>query len=297
MKTLVAGRFSFEQMGATAGDLMARDVACEWLTQAGRTWDVAVAAPFTGGVDWRTVDPADYDEVVFVCGPFGNGWPITEFLPRFAHCRLLGLDLSMLQPLEEWNPFELLIERDSSRRAHPDLALVARQATVPVVGLILIHPQPEYGERDRHQSANAALQRLVAARELAAVTIDTRLDVNATGLRTPAEVESLIARMDVVLTTRLHGMVLALKNGVPAVVIDPVAGGAKIRRQAETLGWPVVFSTEQVSDEALDRAFADCLQAPARAMARACAGRAAEVLDGCRREFLASLQGRAQRKG
>ena len=111
------------------------------------------------------------------------------------------------------------------------------------------------------------------------------------------EVESLIARMDVVLTTRLHGMVLAIKNGVPAVVIDPVAGGAKIRRQAETLGWPVVFSTEQVSDEALDRAFADCLQAPARAMARACAGRAAEVLDGCRREFLASLQGRAQRKG
>ena len=31
MKTLVAGWFSFEQMGASAGDLLARDLVCEWL--------------------------------------------------------------------------------------------------------------------------------------------------------------------------------------------------------------------------------------------------------------------------
>ena len=49
-------------------------------------------------------------------------------------------------------------------------------------------------------------------------------------LRTAEEVESLIARMDVVLTTRLHGLVLALKHGVPVVAIDPIAGGAKLRR-------------------------------------------------------------------
>jgi exopolysaccharide biosynthesis predicted pyruvyltransferase EpsI len=66
---------------------------------------------------------------------------------------------------------------------------------------------------------------------MAVIAIDTRLDENRTGLRTAGEVESLIARMDVVLTTRLHGMVLALKNGVPAIAIDSVAGGAKVRRQ------------------------------------------------------------------
>ena len=48
--------------------------------------------------------------------------------------------------------------------------------------------------------------------------IDTRLDVpNNSGLRTPAEIESLIAAMDVMVTTRLHGTVLALRNGVPAI--------------------------------------------------------------------------------
>lgn len=32
----MTGWFSSEQMGASAGDLLARDVACEWLREAGR---------------------------------------------------------------------------------------------------------------------------------------------------------------------------------------------------------------------------------------------------------------------
>src|SRR5438874_13475502 len=144
MKTLLAGWFSFEQMGATAGDLMARDIACQWLESAGYSVDVAVAPPFTGGVEWQSVDPSIYEQVVFVCGPFGNGWPITEFLARFSGSRLIGLNLSMLEPLEVWNPFDLLIARDSSAEAHPDVSFVSRQAPVPVVGIVLVHPQTEY---------------------------------------------------------------------------------------------------------------------------------------------------------
>src|SRR5437870_2003591 len=160
LKTLVAGWFSFADMGATAGDLLCRDLACEWLTRAGRDYDVAHAPPFAGGVDWRVADPRGYAEVVFVCGPFGNGPPLVEFLERFRDCRLVGLNLSLLEPLEAWNPFDLLWERDSSARCHPDLALLAPGPRVPVAGLVLIHPQPEYGARDRHQVANDALRRL-----------------------------------------------------------------------------------------------------------------------------------------
>jgi Polysaccharide pyruvyl transferase len=297
VKTLVAGWFSFEQMGATAGDLMARDLACEWLALAGRPYDVAHAAPFVGGVDWRSVDPGDYSHVIFVCGPFGNGPPVAEFLERFAGRKLIGLNLSMLDPLDEWNPFDLLLERDSSLRAHPDMTFLSRAPHVPIVGVILIHPQPEYRERDIHQAANDAIDRLVARRELAAVPIDTRLDVNATGLHTAAEVESLIARMDVVLTTRLHGTALALKNGVPVVAIDPVAGGAKIRRQVETVGWPVLFNGDTVTDEELDRALDYCLTSAAREKARECAERASRTLGSVRDEFIAFLAGEGVRPG
>jgi len=290
MKVLVTGWFSFEQMGATAGDLMARDVACQWLGNYGIEYDVAHAHPFSGGVDWQTVDPQDYSHVVFVCGPFGNGPPVTEFLARFAGKALIGLDLSMLQALEEWNPFDLLLERDSSARSHPDLAFLCSHPRVPVVGLVLIHPQTEYGQRDVQAHANAALRRLVNQREMAAVPIDTRLDVNETGLRTAAEVESLIARMDAVLTTRLHGLVLALKNGVPAVAVDPVAGGAKIRRQAETIGWPILLDGEKASDEDLRRAFDFCLTPQARELAQQCAARACRLLESVREELESFLK-------
>jgi hypothetical protein len=286
VKTLVTGWFSFEQMGASAGDLLARDVACEWLRGAGRAFDIALAPPFAGGVDWRAVDPGAYAEVVFVCGPFGNGPPLTEFLDRFAGRPLVGLNLTMLEPLDVWDPFALLIERDSSARSHPDLALLSRQPLVPVAGLVLIDSQPEYRERDRHAGANAALRRLAASRDVAVVPIDTRLDENKTGLRSAAQVESLIARTDVVLTTRLHGTVLALKNGVPPLVVDPVAGGAKVRRQAVTLGWPVVFDADALDERVLKDALDYCLSPEARALARECADRARARLQDARREFL-----------
>jgi hypothetical protein len=277
-------------MGATAGDLLARDVVREWLDEAGVAHDVALTSPFEGGVDWRSVDPKAYDCVIFVCGPFGDGWPLQDFLRRFAGSKLIGMNLSMLDPVERWNPFDVLIERDSSRGAHPDLCFLARPAPAPVVGLVLVDPQPEYKHRGLHQRANEAIDRLLAAREVAVVRIDTRLDSNCGPLRSPAEVESLIARMELVVTTRLHGMVLALKNGVPALAVDPIAGGAKIVRQARTIGWPLAFAIDGVSDHALAAALDYGLSEDGRAAARACAGRARGMLGIVRDDFLTAVR-------
>lgn len=288
MRTLVAGWFSFEEMGATAGDLLARDLACEWLERSGHHYDVAFAPPFSGDVDWRFVDPKNYSHVVFVCGPLGNGSPVAELLQRFAGCRLVGLNLSMLEHLDAWNPFDLLLERDSSATSRPDISFLSRRTCVPVVGVVLVHPQSEY-KGGMHQGAHDAIHRLIISREMSVVPIDTRLDVNSTGLRTPREVESLIARMDAVLTTRLHGIVLALKNDVPAIAVDPIAGGAKIRRQAETIGWPLAFTADALTDEALQQAFDYCLTEDARAKARECGERAIRMAQDVRDEFIGSL--------
>ncbi len=289
MKTLVAGWFSYELYGATAGDIMACDLVCQWLRQAGHTVDVALAPPFQGGVDWRRVDPGDYSHLVFVCGPFRDSEVARELLGRFGHCHKTGLNLSMLEPLAAWNPFDLLLERDSDEAVNPDITLLAQQPKVPVVGLMLVLPQNEYKERARHKAANQALRRLIASREMAVVPIDTRLDQNSTGLRSAPEVESLIARMDVVLTTRLHGTVLALKNGVPALAVDAIAGGAKVSSQARELGWPVCFGVETVTDEQLQRAFDFSLTPEARKLARDCAARAQNRLAELRRKFITEL--------
>lgn len=288
-KVLVAGWFSFEQMGATAGDLLSCELTCEWLRSARLDYDVCLAAPFKGGVDWQTVDPDNYSHVVFVCGPFGNGWPLTEFLPRFAKCKLLGLNVSMLEPLTTWNPFNTLLERDSSRNARPDVTFLTHKSKVPVVGVVLVHPQKEYKDKMMHQVANDLIEQLIQSQEMAVVRIDTRLDQNTTHLRTPAEIESLIARMDIVITTRLHGTVLALKNGVPVIAIDPVAGGAKVFRQAQTVGWQICYSADTVTETILHEAFQYCLTEDARMKAQACCIQAKKMLAGLPSEFIHAL--------
>jgi len=289
MKTLVAGWFSYELYGATAGDLMACDLACEWLRKAGHTVDVALAPPFQGGVDWRAVDAQEYSHLVFVCGPLKDSEVARELLGKFAHCHKTGLNLSMLDPLEQWNPFDLLIERDSNQAVNPDVTMLSRAPKVPVVGLMLVLPQNEYKDRGRHKLANQALRRLIASREMAVVNIDTRLDENSTGLRTAPEVESLIAKMDVVLTTRLHGTVLSLKNGVPVVAVDAIAGGAKVTSQSREIGWPMCFGIETVTDEQLQKAFEFCLTLEAKKLARDCATRSQQRLAALREKFITEL--------
>jgi hypothetical protein len=87
----------------------------------------------------------------------------------------------------------------------------------------------------------------------------------------------------------LHGTVLAIKNGVPALAIDPIASGAKVRRQAETIGWPVVFTADALDDAQLQRAFDYCLTAEAKAKAWACAEQATAQVVRIRDEFVAAL--------
>ncbi len=297
MRVLVSGWFSFDGMGATAGDLLARDLVCQWLRQAGIPLDIANASPFCGGVDWKAASPQQYTDVVFVCGPFGNGWPVDEFLERYASCRLHGLNLSMLQELSEWNPFDFLMERDSSSEVRPDLVFLTDQQLVPVVGVVLIQQQKEYSSGALHEKANGALEKLLESREVSRVSIDTRLDLNATGLRTSAEVESLIAKTDVVVTTRLHGLVLAIKHDIPVLAIDPIAGGAKVHRQAKVIGWPIIITADQITDERLNGAFDYCQGDEAKERAVACHKTAVERMSSAAGIFLESLQGGSSLSG
>jgi hypothetical protein len=291
MTVLVAGWFSFESMGTTAGDILARQVVTDWLRDAGIPFDVAAVEPFTGDVDWRTADPDAYAHVVFVCGPFGNGWPLSDFLERFAGRRLVGINISLLEPLDVWDPFDLLVERDSSRTTRPDLVFLSSVPPRPVVGRVEVHPQEEYGTRSEHDRAKDLLDGLLAAHDVAVVDIDTRLDHNATGLWSAGQVEAVIARMDVVVTTRLHGLVLALKNGVPVVALDPIQGGAKVLRQTEALDWPLRLTVDRATPEDLETAFARALEPRARLDAMGVAGRARQLLGDVRALLLEELTG------
>lgn len=293
-RALAAGLFSFPTHGATAGDLIACEVVCGWLAEAGMDYDVAFAPPFTGGCDWQAVDPRDYSHVVWICGPLGASTAAFGRLRRRFPPdgrTWIGVDLSMMAPVEEWNPFDVLLERDSSRTERADLAFARGRNQLPVIGLVQVERfTPLFPERDRQEDARAAIHRLAYSRPAAVVDIDTRLDIdNAAGLRSAAEVETLIAHMDAVVTTRLHGLALALTNGVPAVAVDPVAGGDKITAQARAVDWPCAFAVDEASDDVMGEALTFALSAEGRVRARASAERGRQAVETLRAEFIRAL--------
>lgn len=287
-KVLVAGWFSFKDGHATAGDLLALDVTKKWLNQTSYSnFDVAFDPPFKGGINWRNVESNNYSHVIFVCGPFGKGLLEAQFLHKFRQCRLIGLNLSMTDSIHTWKPFDLLLERNSEENIRADMAFASTEPKVPVVGVCLV----ESYEGALVEQINEFIYNFVDSKHFSTVYIDTRLDKNSTHLKSKAEIESLIARVDLLITTRLHGTVLALKNGVPVIPIDPEPGGAKIVYQVKKLGWPVIYTAESLSQKEFNDSFRYCLTEKAKRKAQKCFSTALDALSDTKNEFISALEG------
>ena len=251
--------------------------------------DVALGEPFEGGVRWEQVRPSRYDVVLVVSGPVEQGLPIAELIRRFSGRRLVGLNLTLLERVESWNPWATLIARDGvGIDAAPDLTLASKPAAVPVVARVQADVEKEY-ERSALEFVHTAFDHLLAGRDVAVISVDARLDGNASGLRTAAQVEALIGRADVVLATRPDGLVLALRAGVPALAVDPIPGGAAMIAQARAAGWPHALVVDELDDAILARGYEACLSPEAAHLARECASRAADKLEPVRRAVRAVL--------
>ena len=293
MRALVLGHFS------TVGDIECLEWVEEVLTAEAIPFDVAafmdkIAVAVPGAVPAHEVDPARYTHLIVVCGPF---WPGLlqrrgPDLRRFSRCTRIGLNLTMVEPLDAWNPFHLLLERDSDRSARPDLTFLRPTRRVPVVGVCTIARQKEYGDRQRHGEALRLIGKLVKDRSLAAVPVDTRWPAgrNDGGLGSPAQVISVIERMDVLLTNRLHGLVFALKAGVPVLAIDPVEGGDKVTAQAGVLGWPAVTTVDDGTAARLEAMLDWCLSDEGRAAAKRMGAKAQELLAPVEHQFRQGLR-------
>lgn len=132
---LLAGWFSLEGMGATAGDLMAQDRrrrVAQWRGPELRHGPRRPIRRWSGLAPGR---PPGYSHLVCVCGPFYSRRKVVESLPnslaaaldlvdpllrgplgrfrpselevlirRFSHARFIGLDVSMLGSPDSWHP-------------------------------------------------------------------------------------------------------------------------------------------------------------------------------------------------
>ncbi|MEV6182014.1 polysaccharide pyruvyl transferase family protein [Streptomyces sp. NPDC052016] len=256
-RILLTGWFGFLDGEATAGDVLALERVRAVLRGRGLDHDVAWSPGFRPeGPSLTQVRPEDYSHLVFVCGPL-HGPQIEELHRRFAHCVRIAVGTSVV---DAGSPaatgFHHVLARDApGSPPTPDLAARAPALpTLPVAGVILTHGQHEYGARRRHGRVADAVTRWLSGRDCARLELETRLDVRDWRLSaTPAQLESVLGRLDLVVTDRLHGMVLALRAGVPALAVDPVEGGAKVTAQARACGWPALVPAERLDASVLDR--------------------------------------------
>lgn len=276
MRILVAGWSSVLHGEATAGDSLAMQAVSDHLRGAGHTVDVCWSPAMfltegtRGGLRYDDVEPSTYPVVLWVCGPV-TGRPVREFHARFARSRRIAVGVSVLDPDDPAvTAFDHVLPRDAPGRT-PNRDLAARpELDVPdVVGVFLTHGQGEYGARRRHDEVDRVLGDWLRGLDVARLELDTRLDPR--DWRAPASAQQVLAvvsRLDVVVTTRLHGLVLAVRCGVPALAVDPVAGGGKVSGQARAWGWPAVLTAEGLDGAGLQEQFAWCRSGSGRAAAR-----------------------------
>jgi Polysaccharide pyruvyl transferase len=293
IRVLVTGWPSFLHGEATAGDVLAMEAVRQTLSAAGMACDLAWSPVFRPGD--RTLDqalPEAYTHLVFTCGP-AHGEQVARLHERYRCCYRIAVGVSVPDPgSPAVTGFHAVLPRDfPGRPARADLSAVVPVPPVPVAAVILAGGQPEYADRGRHAQLTAELTGWLATRDCARIPLDTRLAPGEwRSPATPGQVESALARADVVVTTRLHGLVLALKNGVPALAVDPVAGGAKVASQAAAWNWPVLLpgpADPALDPAGLDRLWAWCCSAAGRA--RAAAARAAPPGPPLTTDLLAAL--------
>ncbi|HWG12098.1 MAG TPA: polysaccharide pyruvyl transferase family protein [Streptosporangiaceae bacterium] len=273
-RVLLTGWFSFLHGEATAGDVLALDAVRRALDDAGLGYDVAWSPVFRpGALRLEDADPDRYTHLVFVCGPV-HGAQIDGLHTRFAALRRIAVGVTVIdRNAPAYTGFDLVLARDGDLGpALRDLsAAVPALAPVPVVGVVLATGQGEYGERRRHETVADQLASWLAGKTCAPVPLETRLDTRDWRLCSTADAfQALLSRLDVVVTTRLHGLALALRAGIPALAIDPVEGGGKVTAQASAWGWPAMLPASQAADYGrLDTLWDWCLSPGGR---RAAAG-------------------------
>src|SRR3954453_400649 len=222
MRVLVPGGFSFAEVVATVGDELGVDVVAGWLTELGVDHDVAWAPYLGRGPHWRDLDPGDYTHLVFVSGPLMDTPRLRELTGAFAHAQRWAMNVSVV-PDDASGLFHRVWARDAPGLSRPDLAIGTTTPDVPVVAVAFAPAQEEYGERSQAGRVRATIEGWLGARGMPWFELDMDL-FDEPYERFPAQVEALVRRADVVVSTRLHGLVLGLAHGGPGIGWGAVGG-------------------------------------------------------------------------
>lgn len=244
----VCGYHSLPYGTNTAGDIIVRQEIVSYLASIGYDCDIITDELV------HVIDPLSYDAMVFICGPLVDTPLIVELIEVFSGIKCIAVNVSILDNMQYMvDYFDAVIPRDSLDRTRLDLALGCPVQRVPVAGVILVGNQREYATCEYELAKNLVLNSL-AKTGVAPVMIDTKLPNNEYGLSSVEQIDSVVSKMDIVITTRLHGAVFSIRNNVPFVGIDQIVPEGKMARQLRAMGWKPWFHIASLDEATLSSA-------------------------------------------
>jgi hypothetical protein len=250
---MLAGWFSFCDGSPTTGDEMCLAVVERWLRDADVPYVVVRAA---GEQTWQELSRQSFRAQLWVCGPVTRRFDFQmDFIRRFSVAPWILVNTSLPDANIGPNGWKIELTRDSDNWARPDLSVLYPPPTTTGGGaaLILRGHQFEYGEeRCLCEVVEACIHRALDADGIASFDVTTVVGGDFASHLTLLERALLTA--DVVITTRLHGMVHAMRAGRPVVAIDQIRGGGKLRAQAAALRIPSPLAADSLDERGLRQA-------------------------------------------
>ena len=116
------------------------------------------------------------------------------------------------------------------------------------IGLSMRGPQNEYGteaclSKQLDETINSALSEIETWKNTRVIKIENHLQ--RSGL-SPSEIEDQYRSCDLVISSRFHGCMMALRHLVPFIAIDQIKNGAKVLNLVGETGWPHVYQVDKI---------------------------------------------------
>jgi hypothetical protein len=266
MSILLSWWGSFEDGGETIGDLWAACAVAKRLAASNCNFAIAgrtqyAELPLTVSA-WENAVPEEVSTLIFVCGPVSaESIEFRAMIGHFSRSKKIAAGVSILPRSSSfyWNPFDIVLARDGCAPSYGDLAPaftteLGQNPDLPsdkrCIGLCFRGEQAEYGiASSLHEKAHDLAHSLAAKTLIPVQILDTRLynDQNRS-----SRIVSQFDECKFVISTRLHGVLLSLCRGIPALGIDQISGGGKLTSVLNQIQWPYVCSAEQATASALE---------------------------------------------
>ena len=266
-KILIAWFGAFDGHG-TIGDLLSLQSLTNHLHNQNLNFDYTSYENFQNlagkRVDWKKLNPNKYTIFIWVCGPILKNHPqLSEIFDKFINCTKIGVGVSLFRKehFNYFNPFDFVFAREGITQVFDDIALAAPIQHNDIVsrgnkkeitiGLSLRGQQGEYGEDNclfelTEKTIKKSAENLLQNRKGKIVIIENHLKRSGVD---PEDIENLYSECDLVITSRLHGALMALRHSVPYIAIDQIKNGAKVYGILNNNKWPYVYKIEEINNE------------------------------------------------